>query len=179
MRGRQRARRRRRDELEEEEQLHHAAPEPEPEQRASAPSAVAHKTLADKALDLQKTAGNRAVGAALQRQPGAAPSTAHGEATFDDELKVPVLSVQQQDPPPGGRSREDEVTYGELVIITPTGEHSVTLQQALIQGKTYAQVVIVVGGARIILTNVMISSVQMSGEHQSWSLHFSKREFAH
>ena len=188
MRGRVRAKRRRReDELEEEQaQLQEA----EPEQQASAAPA----TLADKTLDLQKTAGNRAVRAALQRWPvDAADATPvadwpkHPEAVFDDKLVIPIESYQEshrgQPRPPAKREGEEgELVFGEIVIFTKTGKHSAELHKALLQGKQFAKVEIVIpgagGGVRIILTNVLIIGANLGGDGESWTLSFEKREFS-
>jgi hypothetical protein len=198
MRGRQRAKRRRReDELEEErDQLQEA----EPEQQASAAPA----TLADKTLDLQKTAGNRAVGAALDRWslpwvPSTAPPAAkwpkEPQAVFDGKLVVPIRSWSDQSATPGmtGRSGEakrgDPEGEGEIVIVAEIGDFIVELHKAMLEGKTYDKVEIIVPGPngtgiRVELENVQIASYQTSaasqhpGGVQSYQLSFSKRKFS-
>lgn len=195
MRGRVRAKRRRReDELEEErEQLQEAEADPE-QQAAPAPA-----SLADKALDLQKTAGNRAVGAALGRWP--LPSTAppvakwpkEAQAVFDEKLVVPIKSWSDANAGPNlvGRSgqanRGDPEGEGEIVIVTEMGDYVVDLHKATLAGKAYGKVEIIVPGPngtgiRVELENVYIVSYQTSadGQHgggvQSFSLSFKKRK---
>ena len=196
MRGRQRAKRRRReDELEEErEQLQEA----EPEQQASA----APPKLADKALDLQKTAGNRAVGAALDRWslpwvPQTAPPVAkwpkEAQAVFDEKLVVPIKSWSDSNAGPNlvGRSgqsnRGDPEGEGEIVIVTEMGDYVVDLHKATLAGKPYGKVEIIVPGPngtgiRVELENVYIVSYQTSGDGQhgggvqSYALSFKKRK---
>jgi hypothetical protein len=196
MRERQRAKRRRReDELEEErEQLQEA----EPEQQASAALA----TVADKALDLQKTAGNRAVGAALDRWslpwvPSTAPPAAkwpkEPQAVFDGKLVVPIRSWSDANASPAlvGRSgqgkRGDPEGEGEIVIVAEIGDFIVELHKAVLEGKTYGKVEIIVPGPngtgiRVELENVQIASWSTSGDAshpggvQSYQLSFSKRK---
>lgn len=197
MRGRQRAKRKRReDELEEE---HEPLQEAEPEQKVSAPP-----SLADKALDLQKTAGNRAVGAALDRWalpwvPQTAPPVAkwpkEAQAVFDGKLVVPIQSVGElaQTQAVGGRSGQakhgDPEGEGELVIVAAIGDHIVVLHKAMLEGKTYGKVEIIIPGpngtgVRYELENVYITSYSTSsdphggGGTQSYQLSYSKRKFS-
>jgi len=189
MRARQRMRRKFREEdLEEEQVLDEAT------KLAQSPTAM--PSPADKALELQKTAGNRAVGAALDRfaspfLPSNAPAVAawpkHPEARFDDDLVVPIESAQ--DPraggggPGSGRSeREDPNGPGELTITTPGGDFVVELHKAVVGAKHFDKVVIVLpsgaGGIVIILYDVYISSGHISGNGHAWQLSYSKREFS-
>ena len=191
MRARQRMRRKPREEdLEEEQVLDEATKLAQPPAAAASP--------ADKALELQKTAGNRAVGAALDRfaspfLPSNAPAVAgwpkRPEARFDDDLVVPIESAQDPRVSPGGglgsgRSESEEPNGpGELVITTAGGDFVVELHKAVIQSKHFDKVVIVLpsggGGIQIILYDVYISSGQISGHSHAWNLSYSKREFSH
>ena len=178
MRGRVRAKRRRReDELEEErEQVQEA--EAEPEQQAAAPPAPA--TLADKALDLQKTAGNRAVGAALDRWPrGAVDRAARGQVAeggagrLRREARRPDQELERRQARArhrrrAGAARRTAATpegEGEIVIITEMGDYVVDLHKAALAGKAYGKVEIIVPGPngtgiRVELDNVYIVSTR-------------------
>jgi hypothetical protein len=186
-RARLRKRIRREDDVEE---LVEKLAEQEEEQQ---PKAAVQQTPVDRALELQKTAGNRAVASVLQRRPldvaaetPVADWPKHAEAVFDDELVVPIESVQDtheghRRPPSKREGEEGELAFGELVIHTQTGKQSAELHKALLAAKRFAKVEIVIpgagGGVRIILTNVLITGVSMSEGGESWSLSFEKREF--
>ena len=166
---------------------------PKLDEQDEQPKGAVQPTAADRALELQKTAGNRAVGAALQRWPvDAAEATpvadwpAQPEAVFDDDLVIPIESVQdshsgQPRPPSKREGEEGEPVFGELVIFARTGKHSAELHKALLRGKHFAKVEIVIpgagGGVRIILTNVLITAANLDGDRESWTLSFEKREF--
>jgi len=187
-RGRLRKRIRREDDIEE---LVEKLAEREEEQP---PKAAVQQTPVDRALELQKTAGNRAVASVLQRAPldvaeqtPVAAWPKHPEGVFDDELVVPIESVQNtheghRRPPSKREGEEGELAFGELVIHAKTGKHSTELHKALLAAKSFAKVEIVIpgagGGVRIILTNVVISGVSMGEGSESWSLSFEKREFS-
>ena len=197
MRGRQRAKRRRREE-ELEEEREQQVEEAEPEQQA------APATLADKALDLQKTAGNRAVGAAIDRWSLPwVPSTAapvakwpkEAQVVFDEKLVVPIKSWSDTSAGTnvvgrgGNTSRNDAEGEGEIVIVTEMGDYVVDLHKAALGGKPYGKVEIIVPGPngtgiRVELENVYIVSYQTSADGQppggtmSYSLAFKKRKIS-
>lgn len=172
-------------------------------EKATAPKAPA---AADKALELQKSAGNRAVGAALNRWslpwvPQTAPPVAkwpkEPQAVFDGKLVVPIKSWNDAGRSPAGAGgtgqqsqRGDAEGPGEIVIVTEMGDYVVDLHKATVAGKAYGKVEIIVPGPngtgiRVELENVYIVSYQTSGDGhhsggtQSYQLSFSKRKFSH
>jgi hypothetical protein len=187
MKHRARMRRMRKDEL--EELLEEAKPEVVEQVAAKA------EGPADKALELQKAAGNRAVGAALHRwslpfvpQAETAQWPKAPEMLLDDEDAIPIESVQDAE---AGRlpnrrrgEEEDEASRGgEFVISLKNGKWMIDLHQAVVTGKHYKQVEIVLPGKdgkgmRWILTDVYISGVQTSETAQTIQLSFKKREFS-
>ena len=72
-----------------EEDLEELAEQLEAEPEKAAPQATKSATTVDKALELQKTAGNRAVGAALSRWPGFGATLVRpvAEGTADDRRR--------------------------------------------------------------------------------------------
>jgi hypothetical protein len=183
MRARQRVRRKRREEELEEEELQ--------QEEAVAPQA----TPVDRVLDLQKTAGNRATGAAIARWGMAwLPLAAiprwpkEPQATFDDELVLRIHSASDSRNPgtgagQGARGSEDgRGTGGDMVVMAELGDHTAKLAGAVTRGKHFAKVEIVIpgpgGGVRYVLTDVVIASYSVSGNHETYTLNYSKREFS-
>jgi Type VI secretion system effector, Hcp len=166
----------------------------------NAPAKVAQPdTPVNRALDLQRTAGNRAVGAALQRWPffGLPQATAQWpkerQLILDDTV-IPMESFADRaanaavmTPGSGAGKPNDATGEGEVVVTIDLGDWSGDLSQANIKGKHYKTVQLVIPGkdgrgVRWILTDVMISALTTSsgGERpvQSLQLHFMKREFS-
>jgi hypothetical protein len=196
MKRKARMRRLRRDELEEllEEQAEHD----EQKERSPAAKTPAADGPVKKTLELQKTAGNRAVGEALSRWsvpflPQATTPTwpKSPELLFDDEDPIPLDSFQDANVdrplggPGSGRQERDEDPNGpgEFVVYIPLGKWSSGLQQTVIKGKHYTKVQLVIPGRdgkgmRWILHDVYIAGVQMSQGGQSLQLSFKRREFS-
>jgi hypothetical protein len=134
-------------------------------------------------LELQKTAGNRAVGAMLDRlshdATHAAPSGGGGwpkeKQIFFDGTGVPLESVNlgvvsATQPGSGARApKPDEFGGpGEISVVLPAGGWLNDLSRAFERGDPYETVEIVVpaaggGGIRLILTAVAISGFASSG----------------
>ena len=181
-----RRKRRRREELEEEQQL-----EPATEQKEA--PAAAPAAPADRALELQKTAGNRAVGAALSRwglpwiPVTRAPQWPKEAQVIVDGTVIPLSSWSWANRGAGagvgtgtGRGKAE---FNEIVVTTALGEHSTDLALSTAQGRHIKTVIIVVPGkdgkgVTITLTDVLISSYQISGDQESWSLSFGSKEFS-
>jgi hypothetical protein len=168
----------------------HGAKEPAAEKVAKTPASPA-----DKALELQKAAGNKAVGAAIDRfntpfLPSNAPAVAawpkRPEARFGDDLVVPIESAQDPKNDRGGpgrlEEREQESGPGELVITTPAGDFVVDLHKAVVHSRHFDKVVIVLphgaGGIVITLHDVYVSAGHLSGRGHSWQLSYGKRKFS-
>jgi hypothetical protein len=181
--GARRKRRRRDEELEEEREQ---AQEQEPRAKNGAGPAAP----ADRALELQKTAGNRAVGAALARwglpwiPQSAAPQWPKEPQVIADGMVLPLSSFSWSDSQPGtgaspGKSRPD----GEVIVTTAMGDHSSDLAQRTAQGRPFKTVVIVMPhkngtGVTITLTDVFVTGYQISGQEESWTLQYKTRAFA-
>jgi len=187
--GVQRKRRRREERLEEEEQAHEPSPEnvlekERPKEKEATP--------ADRVLDLQKTAGNRAVGAALSRwglpwfPATAAPQWPKAPQVIVDGVVIPLESFSWSDGQLGTGSSTtapEHTQLNDVSIFTALGEHSTDLHKAALHGKNLKTVVIVVPGKdgkgfTVTLTDAMITNYSISERHESWSLSFRKREFS-
>jgi hypothetical protein len=137
----------------------------------------------ERLLELQKTAGNRAVGAVLDRlaheAAHAAPSGGGGwpreKQIIFDGTGLPLESVNLSvvgATHPGGRSRTPRPDQfggaGEISVVLPDGGWLNDLERAFRRGQVYKGVEIVVptpggGGLRLILTAVQISGYASSG----------------
>jgi Type VI secretion system effector, Hcp len=182
--GVQRKRRRREEELEEERDQEQQEERPR-ERKDATPAAPA-----DRALELQKTAGNRAVGAALSRwgmpwvPQTVAPQWPKEPQVIVDGTVIPMSSFSWSDPQGGtgtslGKPRSD----GEVSITTTIGDHSADLWRRTAEGREFKTVIIVMPhkngtGVTITLTEATVSSYQVSGQTETWGLHFQKREFS-
>jgi hypothetical protein len=153
---------------------------------------------AAKVLELQKTAGNRATGAALARWPliGAAVGEwpKQLEMIIDGKTIIPLESAQlgtDRHLTSTGVNREKPAEEnGEMVITLKSGEWSNDLLRESLSGRGYKTVEIVLPGkdgkgVRVILTDVLISSYSVSGHGgatdgpmESIALNFKKREFS-
>jgi hypothetical protein len=192
--GIQRKRRRREERLEEEEQGREPAQEQveekeRPREREATP--------ADRVLDLQKTAGNRAVGAAIDRwglawlPMAAAPQWPKEAQVIADGTVIPISSWSWADHSPGvgagtGAGKPD--VGREISISTAAGSHSADLALRTADGRPFKTVIIVVPGKdgkgmTITLEDVMITSYQTSGSPhggnvETWSLSYAKRAYS-
>jgi type VI protein secretion system component Hcp len=152
-------------------------------------------------LELQKTAGNRAVGAALSRWPvfGAVQATwpKERQMILDDGTAIPIESFQEAtggtnvvtSSTSGSPNRTSFTGPGEIVVTVKMGKYSTDLFRQAASGSGYKTVEIVIPtkdgkGIRFILTDVLISSYSVSGHGgagdaplESLSLSFKKREF--
>ena len=185
MATRRKRRRRLEEELEEQEER-----EP-PQEREREREVTTEPTPADRVLELQKTAGNRAVGAAIARWglPGmpmtAAPQWPKEPQVIADGLVLPLSSWSWSSHAPGtgaGTGQPHEGS-GEISLSTKTGTHSSDLMLRTAEGRSFKTVVIVVPGKdgkgfTITLHDVMISGYQLSGDMETWSVSFAKKEFS-
>ena len=189
--GVQRKRRRREERLEEEEQAREPAQEnvlekERPKEREA--------TAADRVLDLQKTAGNRAVGAALSRwglpwfPATAAPQWPKEPQVIVDGVVIRLESWSWSDGQSGvgaggSSTAPGQAQFNDVHIMTTLGDHSPDLLQATAQGRHFKTVVIVMPGKdgkgyTVTLTDGIITSYSISDKNESWSLSFAKKEFS-
>ncbi len=180
--GVQRKRRRREEEREDEEERE----QPREKEREVA----TESTPADRVLELQKTAGNRAVGAAISRwglpwlPQTLAPQWPKEPQVIVDGMVLPMSSFSWSDPQGGtGASQGTPRTDGDVIITTTVGDHSSDLWQRTAEGKPFKTVIIVVPhkngtGATITLTEAFLTSYTVSGQTESWGLQFQKRELS-
>ena len=189
--GVQRKRRRREERLEEEEQAREPAQENVLEKERPKEKEA---TAADRVLDLQKTAGNRAVGAALSRWGlpwlplAAAPQWPKEPQVIMDGVVIPLaswsLSEGQTGSGVGGTSSGQRSEHlNDAHVLTKLGDHSSDLARATAQGKHFKTVLIVVPGKdgkgyTVTLHDVLITGYSMSGQDESWALSFSKKEYS-
>jgi hypothetical protein len=179
-----RKRRRREERLEEEEPAHESAVEEKERPRE-------RETAADRVLDLQKRAGNRATGAALSRWGintlplAAAPHWPKEAQIIADGLTLPLESWSWDGAQRGTGSAQvgQEEGPGNLNVMTKRGEHASEWWQRVVRGDAFKTVVIVQPGKdgrgiTITLHDVFLTNAQSSGELESWSLNFKKREFS-
>jgi Type VI secretion system effector, Hcp len=186
--GAQRKRKRREEELEEQEERGE-----QPREREQEKEVATEATPADKVLELQKTAGNRAVGAALARwglpwipQAAAPEWPKEAEVILDGEV-IPLSSFSwtgSNSTGGAGASGVDKPQFvNEVNVTTAAGEHSAELFQKAVHGDPIKTAIIVMPGKdgkgfTITLTDVLISSYQTNGPTDSWSMSFAKREFS-
>jgi hypothetical protein len=179
-----RKRRRRQEELEEQEERE------QPQEREREREVATEPTPADRVLELQKTAGNRAVGAAIARWgfPGtpttAAPQWPKEPQVIADGLVLPLKAWSWVDRRPGtGGGSGRAQPAGEMSLSTTTGAHSSDLLLRTAEGRAFKTVVIVVPGkdgkgVTITLHDVSISGYQLSGELETWTVVFAGKEFS-
>ena len=199
-----RMRRLRRDELDElleQEQAEaaKAAPQAESEVEPDATKATPQDSPA-RVLELQKTVGNRAVGAALSRWPvlGTAPLPQWPKEPqmIVDGTAIPIESYQEgiqasstAGSSTGGHRQNGPGATGpgEIVVMLKLGKHSSAFLMQASRGPGYKTVEIVIPtkdgkGIRFILTDVLISGYSVSKDSdsplESVSLNFKKREFS-
>ena len=185
--GGHRKRRRREERLEEEEEQQGREPAQEsvlekerPKERDASP--------ADKVLELQKTAGNRATTAALSRWgfPGfpatAAPTWPKEAQVIIDGVVIPLQawsSTEQH----GGATGPNTSQLNDVNIVTTLGEHSTGLALKATQGGQIKTVIIVVPtkdgkGYTVTLEEVNITSYSISDRNESWSMSYRKKVFS-
>ena len=197
-----------REELEELEGLEHPADRSavvekgeEKEQEPEAAKALQHENPVTRTLELQKAAGNKAVGATLARWPTfAAPQPVAQwpkqlEMVLDGKVVIPLESAQMgndrrlSNATARGTDREKPADEsGEMVVTLKQGEWSSSLFRESLYGRGYKKVEIVFPGKdgkglRVILTDVLISSYSIGGDHgegvlESITLSFKKRELS-
>ena len=193
--GVQRKRRRREERLEEEEEQQGREPAQENVLEKERPK-EREATAADRVLDLQKTAGNRAVGAALSRwglpwlPMAAAPQWPKEPQVIIDGVVIPLQSWSFSEGSAGAGASSTGPGHAHLNdvhVTTATGDHSPDLMRKTAQGQSIKTVFIVMPGkdgkgTTIELENVMIVSYQTSGSSgggrpvETWSLSYTKRE---
>ncbi len=159
----------------------------------SAIFAKAEKTAtpADKVLELQKSAGNSAVGAVLERWAG---PMAHQRSKsklptwpespmmlLGGEDPLPIESVQDAGAGKAPQRDEDPNGPGEFVVHMPHGKRTAGLHQAIVEGRHYAKVELVIPnkggkGMRWILYDVYISMSSVSTDSQTIQLSYKRRE---
>ena len=187
--GVQRKRRRREERLEEEEQGREPSPENVLEKERPTDKEA---TAAGRVLDLQKTAGNRAVGAALSRWGlpwlplAAAPQWPKEPQVILDGLVLPLQSwSRSQGPGTGtgtGVSSPDQRQLNDVHVTTAIGDHSPDLMRKTTSGEHIKTVIIVMpgkdgNGFTVTLHEALITGYSISDKHESWSLNFAKKEF--
>jgi hypothetical protein len=156
---------------------------------------AAADTPQSRVLELQKTAGNRAVGAVLDRVAAADPRWPKQKQLILDGLTLPLESfmggMTSPTASPGSgtsKPRADEFTGpGELKVTIPVGEWSPELFNRYNRGDAVFNTVEIVvptkdgKGIRIVLTDVEIVELASSGggAHplEQLTLEFSKRTF--
>jgi hypothetical protein len=189
--GVQRKRRRREERLEEEEQAREPSPEnvlekerPQEREREAAP--------ADRVLDLQRTAGNRAVGAAISRwgfpwyPATAAPQWPKEPQVILDGVVIPLHSWSSQEGPSGtggGSIGGERTQLNDVHVMTKMGDHSSDLLLKVAQGHHIKTVLIVMPlkdgkGYAITLTDVVLTGYSVSGDMEHWSMSFAKKEYS-
>jgi Type VI secretion system effector, Hcp len=146
-------------------------------------------TAAERVLDLQKTAGNRATAAAISRlKTGtAAPKWPKEPEVIVDGVVIPMSSFTWGGSNNGafgtGGSGVTQRVVTEVSVVTPASEHSSDLYRKGASGASVKTVIIVVprkegGGFTAILTDVVISSFSTDGRTDSWTMTFAKHELS-
>ena len=183
--GVQRKRRRREERLEEEEQVREPAEENVLEKERPKEK---EGTVADRVLDLQKTAGNRATTEAIARWGlptvplAAAPQWPKEPQVIIDGVVIPLQAWSMSEGQNGARG-PDQSQLNDVNVVTALGEESADLMRKATQGATIKTVVIVVPtkdgkGYTVTLEEVAISSYSVSDKTVSWSMSYRKKTFA-
>ena len=191
--GSHRKRRRREERLEEEEEQQGREPAQESVLEKERPK-EREATAADRVLDLQKTAGNRATTEAISRwglpwiPMAAAPQWPKESQVIMDGLVIPLESWSWSDGSTGtGATGPNLSQLNDVHITIASGDHSSDLLLKATQGGSIKTVYIVVPGKdgkgiTVKLENVIITSYQTSGSTmggkplETLSLSFTKRE---
>ena len=160
--------------------------EPGVEEAATPKTEKAAATPADKVLQLQKTAGNSAVGAVLERFPKQVTQRSKlpvwpesPQMYLGGEDPLPIESVQDASQATG--EKKDPEGPGEFVISLLQGKHTPGLHQVIVEGRHYAKVELVIPGKggkgmRWILQDVYVSAGSISRDGQTLSLSYKRRE---
>ena len=132
---------------------------------------------AERLLELQRSAGNRAVGEYLAREPEPADAKEETKATGPRVTlpgigTIPLLSVGF---PPGEGGVGDGKSPGprELIMSSAVGKHSSQLSKAMLDGRTMDVEVVLAGGRTVTLHGAIVSSYTTSGDRESWTLNFT------
>ena len=193
--GARRKRRRREERLEEEEEQPGREPAQESVLEKERPK-EREATAADRVLDLQKTAGNRATTEAIARwglpwlPMAAAPQWPKESQVIIDGVALPLesWSWSEGSTGTGGSATGPNLSQlNDVHISVRSGEHSADLMLKTAQGQQIKTVFIVVPGKdgkgiTVKLENVMITSYQTSGSSgggapvDTFALSFTKRE---
>jgi hypothetical protein len=159
------------------------------EQELVPPQAAVPRAPAIPALELQKTAGNRAVGAALDRWP--MPSAAKAPApewpkepqviVGSDVMELVAWSWAESHQP--GSVGEGKADAKEISLTTRSGEFSADIFQHAQSGAPFKEVVVVVPGRpgrgmTITLTEAVVVSLSGGtyGDAETWNLQFKERK---
>jgi hypothetical protein len=148
-------------------------------------------TAAERVLDLQKTAGNRATTAAISRWGigmlplAATPQWPKEAEVIIDGVAIPLRSWGWSvggSGVGGGSTGAAKPEMDEVDIVTAVGKHSSDLALKTARGDPIKTVVVVVPGKdgkgiTVTFTDVLISSYSLSGDTESWSMSFAKKEF--
>jgi hypothetical protein len=174
-----------------EELLKQVKDEPEAEQAAEKPAQrMAEKagTPADKVLELQKTAGNNAVGAVLERMAGPAAQRSKlatwpesPQMLLDGDDPIPIESVQDANEHNLPGKKDDPEGPGEFVVSLLHGKHTTGLHRAVVEGQHFAKVELVIPGKggkgmRWILYDVYLSVGSLGRDSQTVSLSYKSRK---
>jgi len=182
--GVQRKRRRREERLEEDEQVREPAEENVLEKERPKEK---EGTVADRVLDLQKTAGNRATTEAIARWGlptplAAAPQWPKEPQVIVDGVVIPLQAWSMTEGH-GGAEGPDRSQLNDVNIVTALGDDTSDLMRKAAQGAGIKTVVIVVPtkdgrGFTVTLEEVVISSYSVSDKTVSLALSYRKRTFA-
>ena len=173
-------RRRRDEELEEQEREH---------ERLQQELVASQATPADRVLELQKTAGNRATTAALSRWGlptlplAAAPQWPKEPQVIIDGAVIPLEGWSMAEGHDGAAGPDRSSHLNDVNVVTPLGDHSADLMLKATQGAQIKTAVIVIPtkdgkGYTVTLEEVVISSYSVSDRTVSWALSYRKRTFA-
>jgi hypothetical protein len=175
--------------LQDEDVVKGRSPAPRPERRENPEAASI--------IDLQASAGNRAVQALLesraadpalaplQRQPadqapGAEPAdtrtSAAGTMTIPDmDLVMPILSFQQQ----VGRPNQPKTESGEVIVAVALENLDPAIQEAVAKGRHFDTITVAIGSkSTFTLHSVVFSSFQVGSDIATVSLNFASMEFS-
>jgi hypothetical protein len=133
-------------------------------------------------LDLQRSAGNQAVAQLLAAEADASPTvqrdetdTTSGVGTMsipEWKLDVPIQSFQHG----ASRPNREKAAGGEVYITFDKKHLDARLMKAVTDGKQFEEITVQVGGRKITLRKVFLSSISMSGDFVSLSLSFGSIE---
>ena len=197
-RARLRKRIRREDDLEALEQA--LAEAREEETQAEPAQTAVQDQPAEKVLALQKSAGNQAVGALLQRWAGPAMAALTPRWPKEAELRINDLVVEVETyseaagrsgalSPSSGKGQEEFEGPGDITVVLKHNDAASKFWLASTHGVTAKTAELVVPfkdgrGMRFILTDVVITSPTFHGggsqdPHVSITLSFKKRKLSH